>query len=220
MAGLYEIEVEPEVRMWLEALSSRDFGRVDFLVGLLSDQAETLGEPYSRHLAGKVRELRFSLLRQQARVTYWLAPGRRIVLLTVFAKSRQRETAEVDRALRAQRVCEQRHSPHIRHTNERWSEMSTGHGSYEEIAGKQRETEEYREGYAEARRAFVIGGAVRERRVELGLSQTELAARAGMTQPALSRLEAGGTMPTIPVLERISAALNADLVVTISPHAA
>jgi len=52
------------------------------------------------------------------------------------------------------------------------------------------------------------------------LSHTELAARAGMTQRALSRLEAGGAVPTIPVLERISAALNADLIVTIAPQAA
>jgi transcriptional regulator with XRE-family HTH domain len=41
-----------------------------------------------------------------------------------------------------------------------------------------------------------------------------------MTQPALSRLEAGGVVPTIPLLERISAALHADLIVEIAPHAA
>jgi hypothetical protein len=51
-------------------LSDRNFGRVDFLVGLLAEQAEDLGEPYTRHLGGKVRELRFHLLRQQTRVTY------------------------------------------------------------------------------------------------------------------------------------------------------
>src|SRR5258708_1001051 len=79
---------------------------------------------------------------------------------------------------------------------------------------------EYREGYAEARRAFLIGQAARERRLALGLSQVELATRAGMTQPALSRLEAGGVVPTIPLLERISAALDADLIVELSPHAA
>jgi hypothetical protein len=70
MAGLYEIEVEPEVRVWLDSLSDRDFGRIDFLVGVLAERAETLGEPYSRHLSGKVPQLRFSLLRQQTRVTY------------------------------------------------------------------------------------------------------------------------------------------------------
>jgi hypothetical protein len=52
------------------------------------------------------------------------------------------------------------------------------------------------------------------------LSQVELAARADMTQPALSRLEAGGVVPTIPLLERISAALDADLIVELAPHAA
>ena len=35
MAGLYEVEVEPEVSVWLGSLSDRDFGRVDFLVGVL-----------------------------------------------------------------------------------------------------------------------------------------------------------------------------------------
>jgi transcriptional regulator with XRE-family HTH domain len=59
--------------------------------------------------------------------------------------------------------------------------------------------------------------ARRERRLDLGLSQTEVAARAGMTQPALSRLEAGGAVPTIPVLDRIAVALGAELVLTIAP---
>jgi ribosome-binding protein aMBF1 (putative translation factor) len=98
--------------------------------------------------------------------------------------------------------------------------MTAEHSAYEEVARDRRGSEEYRQGYAEARRAFLIGQAVRERRLALGLSQTELAARAGMTQPALSRLEAGGVVPTIPLLERISLALDADLVVALAPHAA
>ena len=97
MARLYDVEIEPEVRSWLAGLSDRDFGRVDFLVGLLAERAEDLGEPYTRHLGGKVRKLRFHLLRQQTRVTYWLAPGRRVILLTVFRKTRGAETAEVAR---------------------------------------------------------------------------------------------------------------------------
>src|SRR5437762_2791865 len=98
--------------------------------------------------------------------------------------------------------------------------MTAPHFSYEELAAQRRDSEQYREGYAEARRAFLIGQAVRERRLALGLSQVQLAARAEMTQSALSRLEAGGVVPTIPLLERISAALDADLIVEIAPHAA
>ncbi len=95
--------------------------------------------------------------------------------------------------------------------------MTDEHTAYEDLARERRGSEEYRQGYAEARRAFLIGQAVRERRLALGLSQTELATRAGMTQPALSRLEAGGAVPTIPLLERISMALDADLIVDIAP---
>jgi ribosome-binding protein aMBF1 (putative translation factor) len=98
--------------------------------------------------------------------------------------------------------------------------MTADHSAYEALADERRGSEQYRQGYAEARRAFLIGHAVRERRLALGLSQTEVAVRAGMTQPALSRLEAGGVIPTIPLLERISIALDADLIVQIAPHAA
>ena len=45
------------VPSWVAGLSHRDFGRVDFLVGLLAEHAGNLGEPYARHLGGKVREL-------------------------------------------------------------------------------------------------------------------------------------------------------------------
>jgi hypothetical protein len=39
-------------------------------------------------------------------VTSWIAPGRRIIALTVFAKTRMRETAEVARAVRAMAACQ------------------------------------------------------------------------------------------------------------------
>jgi ribosome-binding protein aMBF1 (putative translation factor) len=103
------------------------------------------------------------------------------------------------------------------------NEETTGtgrHAAYEDHASRRRDSAKSREGYSEAERAFRIGLAVRERRLALGLSQVELAARAKMTQPALSRLEAGGVIPTIPLLDRISAALDADLIVQISPRAA
>jgi ribosome-binding protein aMBF1 (putative translation factor) len=98
--------------------------------------------------------------------------------------------------------------------------MPTTARSYEALARDRRGSEEYSQGYAEARRAFLIGQAIRERRLALGLSQVELATRAGMTQPALSLLEAGAVVPTIPLLERISLALDADLIVGIAPHVA
>ncbi|GAB2740173.1 hypothetical protein GCM10027174_11970 [Salinifilum aidingensis] len=48
-------------------------------------------------------------------------------------------------------------------------------------------------------------------RERLGWTQAELAEEADMTQPAVARFEAGGTVPTIPVLERLARALGAEL---------
>jgi hypothetical protein len=52
-----------------------------------------------------LRELRFYLDGKPTRVTYWIAPGRRVILLTVFPKTQRRERAEVERARRAMEWC-------------------------------------------------------------------------------------------------------------------
>ncbi|GAA4193322.1 hypothetical protein GCM10022252_36070 [Streptosporangium oxazolinicum] len=61
------------------------------------------------------------------------------------------------------------------------------------------------------------GGDDRLRREQLGLTQTELAERSGLKQPAVARFEAGGTMPTIPMLERLAEALEMRLSVRFQP---
>jgi hypothetical protein len=99
------VELEPEVRDWLESLSTSQFATVAFYIDLIADRGPLLGEPYTRQLDGKLRELRFHLDGRAVRMTYWIAPGRRIVVLTVFAKTRMREVGEVERARRAFARC-------------------------------------------------------------------------------------------------------------------
>jgi hypothetical protein len=99
------VELESEVRDWLSSLPTAHFATVAFYVEPLADEGPLLSEPYTRQLDGKLRELRFHVEGNPVRVTYWIASGRRIVLLTVFRKTRMHEDREIDRARRAFHRC-------------------------------------------------------------------------------------------------------------------
>ncbi|MGW4892718.1 helix-turn-helix domain-containing protein [Kitasatospora sp. NPDC004240] len=73
--------------------------------------------------------------------------------------------------------------------------------------------------YVEAGHAFALGQAVYDRRTELGLSQAELARRAGMTQPQISTIEGGDSVPTLPLLTRLAKALDAALTIDLDGDA-
>ncbi|NKX89114.1 helix-turn-helix domain-containing protein [Nocardia coubleae] len=78
----------------------------------------------------------------------------------------------------------------------------------ERLTGPGFDAREYQAGRAEAILAIELAEAIRERRIELGLTQTQLAERAGLRQPEVSRLESGGGTPTIGMLERLAHALE------------
>jgi transcriptional regulator with XRE-family HTH domain len=79
------------------------------------------------------------------------------------------------------------------------------------------------------REALAFGKAVYDQRHALGLSVAELAERADMTVDEIECIEEGGTEPTIGLLRRLAAALDADVRLTaghdlgsvwFEPHAA
>jgi hypothetical protein len=106
---LHRFELEPEVRDWLDSLSESDFKRVDEVCGMLAEKGTGLGRPWSDHMVGEVWELRVRLHPLAVRVTYWCRPDGTIVFLTVFHKTRQHDQRQIDRAVRAQQVCERDH---------------------------------------------------------------------------------------------------------------
>src|ERR1039458_10738912 len=96
-----ELQREPEARVWFLALDETDAARVRFHVDRLADLGPVLDEPYTRQLDGKLRALRFFLSARPTRITYLVAPGRRLILLTVFVKTQRQERREIRRAKQA-----------------------------------------------------------------------------------------------------------------------
>jgi transcriptional regulator with XRE-family HTH domain len=64
------------------------------------------------------------------------------------------------------------------------------------------------------RESLAFGKALYDRRTALGLSVTDLAGRAGMTADEVECIEEGGTEPTVALLRRLAAALDADVRLT------
>jgi transcriptional regulator with XRE-family HTH domain len=59
---------------------------------------------------------------------------------------------------------------------------------------------------------------IRNARTDAGLTQAQLAQRAGLTQSAIARLERGGANPTIATLDNVIAASGHRLVLAAEPH--
>ncbi len=89
--------------------------------------------------------------------------------------------------------------------------------SWNAIKRSRRSTSARREAYRSAKEAFELAERIRGAREKLGMTQAELAARIGSTQPAIARLEAAGVSPSLDTLRRIAEALGLELVVDLRP---
>lgn len=84
----------------------------------------------------------------------------------------------------------------------RWSELH---------ARAAAEDPDFERGVAQERVNLELAQLAYDLRQRAGLTQRELAERMGTTQPAIARLEGGGTSPTIELLGRLARALGANL---------
>ncbi|HEX5762130.1 MAG TPA: helix-turn-helix domain-containing protein [Solirubrobacterales bacterium] len=99
-------------------------------------------------------------------------------------------------------------SPEGRVAAEGARDRARGSAEYREARG------EY-EAIRELRERNWIAAHIRERRYELDLTQKEVAERAETSHSFISKVEGGGHIPTIPVLKRILAVLDEDLLIGI-----
>lgn len=76
----------------------------------------------------------------------------------------------------------------------------------------------YRKDYEAQEGEFDLARAVIAARKRAGLTQTELAARMGTTQPAVTRMESGRVQPSLRTLRRLADATGSKLTIRLEPH--
>jgi transcriptional regulator with XRE-family HTH domain len=90
--------------------------------------------------------------------------------------------------------------------------------THEEVLAEHLDADpEYRREWERTALARAVAVKVIAYRAEHGLSQTALAGRLKMSQPAVARLESGEHNPTFPTLLRLSVALGIELAIDIVP---
>ncbi|HET6954386.1 MAG TPA: helix-turn-helix transcriptional regulator [Acidimicrobiales bacterium] len=72
--------------------------------------------------------------------------------------------------------------------------------------------------YEDEARIAAFRELVHRLRTEAGLTQAGLAERMGTTQSAIARMEGGGSRPSLDSLEKLAAAVGADLVVGVGEN--
>jgi ribosome-binding protein aMBF1 (putative translation factor) len=89
--------------------------------------------------------------------------------------------------------------------------------THDEVLAEQLRDPEFRAEWERTVPARAVASKVIEYRAQNGLSQSALARRLGMSQPAVARLERGDHNPTIDMLMRLASALDVEFVLDIAP---
>ena len=97
--------VLPEVHRYIEKLPAKHQDKVIDFMRLLTENDGALKEPYSKHLQGRLWELRPGLGKLEHRILYSLLPGRRILFITAFLKKTDKTPrAIIDRAIKILKI--------------------------------------------------------------------------------------------------------------------
>ncbi len=81
---------ERPVRDFILDLPKREKGKIVKYIELLRASDGILDEPYSRHIKGKIRELRVDFAKNRFRIFYFLFVRKTIVILHGFKKDTQK----------------------------------------------------------------------------------------------------------------------------------
>jgi phage-related protein len=88
------------VKEYILKLDSKDRSKVAKYIEFLRESEGYLDEPYSRHIRGKIRELRVDFSKNKHRIFYFASFGKIIILLSAFLKkTKKTPKGEIQKAI-------------------------------------------------------------------------------------------------------------------------
>lgn len=93
------------VKKYINHLNKKDRGKIIKYIEYLRINEGVLDEPYTRHLRGKLRELRVDFATNRHRILYFLCIGKTIVFVHAFLKKTEK-TPEIEIIHAEQRMNE------------------------------------------------------------------------------------------------------------------
>lgn len=75
---------------YIEKISKKEKAKILKYIEFLKDKKGYLDEPYSKHIKGKIRELRVDFSRNRHRIFYFTFINQTIILLHAFLKNTQK----------------------------------------------------------------------------------------------------------------------------------
>lgn len=88
--------------------------------------------------------------------------------------------------------------------------------SFSELKRNLLKNKKVRDSYEKLGPEFELIGAIIEKRIRKGMSQTTLAQKIGTKQSAIARLESGSYNPSVAFLDKVAKALDAELTISLS----
>lgn len=84
---------------YLEKINKKEKAKILKYIEFLKNNKGYLDEPYSKHIKGKIRELRVDFSKNRHRILYFTFISQTIILLYIFSKKTPKTpTAEIEKA--------------------------------------------------------------------------------------------------------------------------
>lgn len=87
------------VLVYIESLQGKEQAKILKYIEFLRTRKGVLDEPYSRHIEGKIRELRVDFARNRHRIFYFVFVNKNIIFLNAFLKKTEKTpVGEIEKA--------------------------------------------------------------------------------------------------------------------------